>query len=230
MQKPTAGLLLIISLLMLFLLPQTLLAAHASRDAGALADSLRERGIHPLLATGLISMIPIFELRGGIPVGIALFKLNPVAVYFTCVVCNLIPVLPILLLLSPIRRLLEKVPPFRGMFRYLQRKAEKNRSLIERYEEVGLTLFVGIPLPVTGAWTGSVVAEILGLRVMKSFLFISLGVCLAGIIVTLLTLLKFYGLIAALAILLSFFVVYIIRIRKSLTSNRTHPEGTRGIS
>jgi uncharacterized membrane protein len=205
-------------LLMVLLTTPTVL--FAVRDAGSVADSLRERGFSPLLITGLISMIPIFELRGGIPVGIALFKLNPMAVYFTCVVFNLIPVLPILLLLNPLRKLLSRVPPFRGLFRFLARRAERNQRLIERYEEIGLTLFVGIPLPVTGAWTGSVVAEVLGLRVMKSFLFITLGVVLAGIIVTMLTMLRVYGIIGALIILLTFTAVYIIRVRRDLKSRK----------
>jgi uncharacterized membrane protein len=161
-------------------------------------------------------MIPIFELRGGIPVGIALFKLNPLAVFLTCVVFNLVPVLPILLLLDPLRKALARVPPFRGLFRMLERRARKNQRLIERYEEVGLTLFVGIPLPITGAWTGSVVAEILGLRVWKSFLFIAIGVVLAGILVTMLTMLGVYGIVGAVVILLSFIVVYIVKIRRGL--------------
>jgi len=202
--------------------PTLLLAA---RDAGSVADSLRERGIPPLLVTGLISMIPIFELRGGIPVGIALFKLHPVTVYFTCVVFNLIPVLPILLLLNPLRRLLSRVPPFRGLFRYLERKAARNKRLIERYEEIGLTLFVAIPLPVTGAWTGSIIAEVMGLKVMKSFLSITLGVALAGIIVTMLTLLRIYGLVGALAILLTFLIVYIIRAHRDLRSGKEEKAG-----
>jgi uncharacterized membrane protein len=206
---------LTIACLALFLLPAVLLGAA---DAGHFADGLRERGIPPLLVAGLISMIPIFELRGGIPVGIALFKLHPIAVYFTCVVFNLIPVLPILLLLSPIRRLLEKWPPFRGLFRFLRRKAERNQRIVERYEEMGLALFVGVPLPITGAWTGSLVAEILGLRVIKSFLFIAVGVGLAGIIVTMLTMLGKYGIIGALIILFTFGIVYIARIRKDRAS------------
>jgi uncharacterized membrane protein len=197
----------------------------AARDAGSVADSLRERGIPPLLVTALISMIPIFELRGGIPVGIALFKLHPATVYFTCVVFNLIPVLPILLLLNPLRRLLSRVPPFRGLFRYLERKAARNKRLIERYEEIGLTLFVAIPLPVTGAWTGSIIAKVMGLKVMKSFLSIIPGVALAGIIVTMLTLLRIYGLIGALAILLTFLIVYIFRARRDLRSEKEEKSG-----
>jgi uncharacterized membrane protein len=197
---------------------------HSASDAREIADRLRNRGIHPLLIAGLISMIPIFELRGGIPVGIALFGLNPLSVYFTCVVFNLVPILPVLLLLSPIRRILEKVVPFRGLFSFLQRKAESNRELVERYEEMGLTLFVGIPLPVTGAWTGSIIAEIMGLRVMKSFLFITLGVCLAGLVVTMLTLLRLYGLIITLLILSSFSVVYVLRIRRRMRRDRAAVE------
>lgn len=222
MRRPCTALVFALFVVLLITSPTLLLAA---RDAGSVADSLRERGIPPLLVAGLISMIPIFELRGGIPVGIALFKLHPVTVYFTCVVFNLIPVLPILLLLNPLRRLLSRVPPFRGLFRYLERKAAKNKRLIERYEEIGLTLFVAIPLPVTGAWTGSIIAEVMSLKVMKSFLSITLGVALAGIIVTMLTLLRIYGLVGALAILLTFLIVYIIRARRDLRSGKEKKTG-----
>ena len=222
MRRSCTALVFALFIVLLITSPTLLLAA---RDALNVADSLRERGIPPLLVTGLISMIPIFELRGGIPVGIALFKLHPVTVYFTCVVFNLIPVLPILLLLNPLRRLLSRVPPFRGLFRYLERKAARNKRLIERYEEVGLTLFVAIPLPVTGAWTGSIIAEVMGLKVMKSFLSITLGVALAGIIVTMLTLLRVYGLVGALAILLTFLIVYIFRARRDLRSEKEEKAG-----
>ena len=222
MRRPCTALVFALFVVLLITSPTLLLAA---RDAGSVADSLREWGIPPLLVAGLISMIPIFELRGGIPVGIALFKLHPVTVYFTCVVFNLIPVLPILLLLNPLRRLLSRVPPFRGLFRYLERKAAQNKRLIERYEEIGLTLFVAIPLPVTGAWTGSIIAEVMGLKVMKSFLSITLGVALAGIIITMLTLLRIYGLVGALAILLTFLIVYIIRARRDLRSGKEKKAG-----
>jgi uncharacterized membrane protein len=185
---------------------------RASRFARALSD----RGIPPLIATGLLSMLPIFELRGGIPVGVAVLDLNPLAVYAVCVLFNLIPVLPILLLLKPLRRILGKVPPFRGIFRYLDRKVARQRATIERYEELGLTLFVGIPLPVTGAWTGSILAALLDLRIGRSFLFIFLGVLLAGILVTLLTLLRMYGLIAAAALLIGFAAVYLLRLKREV--------------
>ena len=73
-------------------------------------------------------------------------------------------------------------------------------------------LFVAIPLPVTGAWTGSLVAVVMGLNVVKSFLFISLGVLIAGVVVTLLTVLGTTGIILAVAILLTFIIVYTVNI------------------
>jgi uncharacterized membrane protein len=186
--------------------------AFCSEKAADTARSLEERGVNPLLVTGLISMLPIFELRGGIPIGIALLKQHPALVYLVAVVFNVIPILPILLFLNPLRRLLEKLPVFNSFFRFLSRRAEKNRALVERYEELGLMFFVAIPLPVTGAWTGSLVAVLMGLKIGKSFLFILGGVLIAGIIVTLLTLLETLGILLAAALLSIFALVYILKL------------------
>jgi uncharacterized membrane protein len=197
--------------------------ALGSERAVEVARTLRDRGIGPLMATGIISMVPIFELRGGIPIGIALFKENPFLVYLISVVCNIIPVLPILLFLNPLRKLLENLPLFRGLFRFLTLRAEKNRALIERYEEFGLMLFVAVPLPVTGAWTGSLVAVLMGLKILKSFLFISAGVLVAGLIVTILTVLGRLGIILAAALLLIFAAVYVINILISNAKGEKNP-------
>jgi uncharacterized membrane protein len=206
---------------MFFLASPILLGADGTESAGELANKLREHGIHPLIIAGFISMIPIFELRAGIPVGIALFKLNPLAVCMVCILFNIVPVLPVLLLLNPARRLLEHLRPFKKFLQFFTTRALKNRELIERYEEFGLALFVGIPLPVTGAWTGSLIAVILNLSVIKSFLFISLGVLLAGVIVTLISLLGIHGIIAATVILTLYGVVYLRKvIRKKNTEQR----------
>jgi uncharacterized membrane protein len=186
--------------------------AFCSEKAIDTARSLEKRGVNPLLVTGLISMLPIFELRGGIPIGIALLKQHPALVYMVSVVFNVIPIFPILLFLNPLRRLLEKLPIFYGFFRFLSRRAEKNRALVERYEEIGLMFFVAIPLPVTGAWTGSLVAVLMGLKIGKSFLFILGGVLIAGIIVTFLTLLETLGIIIAAALLSIFALVYILKL------------------
>lgn len=210
---------LIFILFMAVLIPAAAPAETAGDRAADTAHALKEKGLSPLLVTGFVSMVPVFELRGGIPVGIAVLKQNPIFVYIIAVIFNLIPVIPILLLLNPIKKLFENVPVFRGFFKFLTSKAEKNKKIVEKYEEFGLMLFVAIPLPVTGAWTGSLIAVVMGLKVMKSFLFISLGVIIAGVIVTLLTILGTTGIVLAALIIAgftSFYVINIILERKKL--------------
>ncbi len=205
-------------------------SSYGAESAEEYALGLTQRGMAPLLVTGLTSVLPIFELRGGIPVGILLFKLHPAAVYAACVLFNLVPVLPILFLLLPLKRALERIPLFRRFFDLLLRRVERNRRLIERYEEFGLLLFVAVPLPVTGAWTGSLIAVILGLKTAKSFLFIALGVLTAGVIVTVITLLGAIGVCIAAALLLAAVGIWIFRLlgkRKSTAwvknDGRRHP-------
>lgn len=202
----------LVCIILFFLFVAIALPVFCAERAEIAARSLKERGIAPILIAGLISMVPIFELRGGIPIGIAVFKQNPFAVYFIAVCFNLIPVFPVLLFLNPVKRLLGRLPGFRGFFQFLSKRAEKNRELMEKYEEFGLMLFVAVPLPVTGAWTGSLVAVLMGLNTVKSFLFIAGGVLIAGVVVTLLTLLGKIGIILASGMLLSFILVYIFKI------------------
>jgi uncharacterized membrane protein len=201
--------------------------SYGAESAEEYALGLTQRGMAPLLVTGLISMLPIFELRGGIPVGIAVFKLHPAAVYAACVLFNLVPVLPILFLLLPLKRALERIPLFRRFFDLLLRRVERNRRLIERSREFGLLFFVAIPLPVTGAWTGALIAVIMGLKTAKSFLFIALGVLTAGVIVTLITLLGEAGILIAAALLLCAIGIWISRLlkeRKNAASAKTTAE------
>ena len=195
----------------------------ASGRASHAAEALRSNGIPPLLVTGLIAMVPIFELRGAIPVGVALFKLDIFAVFAVAVLFNIVPVLPILLFLKPIRRFLERKGFLGGFFDYVEKRAEKNRSLVERYEEFGLALFVAVPLPATGAWTGALIAVIFGLKPLKSFLFVSLGVLGAGVVVTLFTVLGRIGIAAASVLLLGTVAVYALKLMRAR-------RGTRGDS
>ena len=126
--------------------------------------------------------MPLSELRGGIPLALYL-GFSPLESYILGVVGNLIPVPFILLLLDKIKNI--KIKFISKAYLEITKRVEKKRDLIERYGYVGLTLFVAVPLPVTGAWTGSLLAFLLGLNKFKSFLAISVGVSLAGIIVTL---------------------------------------------
>ena len=86
---------------------------------------------------------------------------------------------------------------FERFFNWLFERARRRGRMIEKYERIGLALFVAVPLPVTGAWTGSLVAVLLGLRVKTAFISIAIGVFIAGIIVTTLSLLGWLGALIA---------------------------------
>lgn len=145
------------------------------------------------------SMLPVIELRGAIPMAFAL-GLPWWQAYLISVVGNLIPVPFILLLINLVIKWMasSKVTFFNKIANFLLKKVEKNRERIEKYSFWGLFLFVAIPLPMTGAWTGSLVAAVVGVKPLKAFLSVLLGVLLAGVIVTLIV----YGGIGFLAWLL----------------------------
>lgn len=104
-----------------------------------------------------------------------------------CIIGNLLPIPFVLLFIEKILLFMEKWKPTKGVALWLRNKAEKNKGKIEQYEFWGLVLFVGIPLPGTGAWTGSLVAALLHLPRRKAFLACVLGVLLAAFIMTILS-------------------------------------------
>ena len=132
------------------------------------------------------SMLPVIELRGAIPMAFAL-GLPWWQAYLISVLGNLLPVPFILLLINAVIKWMSssKVPFFNKIADFLLKKVEKNRERIEKYSFWGLCLFVAIPLPMTGAWTGSLVAAVVGMKPQKAFISAFLGVLLAGVIVTL---------------------------------------------
>ena len=142
----------------------------------------------------LISMIPIIELRGAIPLGAA-FGLPWWQNYLIAVVGNLLPVPIILLFVKSVLNWMSKcrVKLFNKIANKMYEKAEKNRDKIERYAFWGLTLFVAIPLPATGAWTGTLVAALFDMKFWKSLLSALIGVMIAGVVMTLVS----YGVVAA---------------------------------
>ena len=132
------------------------------------------------------SMLPIIELRGAIPMAFAMSRPWWQA-YLISVVGNLLPVPFILLLINVVLKWMSgsKIEFFNKIANFLYRKVEKNRAKIEKYSFWGLCLFSTIPLPVTGAWTGSLVAAVIGMKPWKAFLSALLGVLIAGLVVTL---------------------------------------------
>ena len=142
----------------------------------------------------LCSMIPIIELRGAIPLGAAM-GLPWWECYILSIIGNMIPV-PFILLF--IRKILEwmiksEIKLFYKFANWIERKAEKNRAKIEKYSFWGVCFFVAIPLPVTGAWTGSLVAATINMKFWKAMLSALLGVMIAGVVMTL----GSYGIVAA---------------------------------
>ncbi len=132
------------------------------------------------------SMLPIIELRGAIPMAFA-FGLPWWQAYIISVVGNLLPVPFILLMINSVIKWMasSKVKFFNKIANFLLEKVEKKRDRIEKYSFWGLCLFIAIPLPVTGAWTGALVAAVIGMKPWKAFISALLGVMMAGVIVTL---------------------------------------------
>ncbi len=136
------------------------------------------------------SMIPIIELRGAIPMGWA-FGLPWWQTYIIAVLGNLLPVPFILLFINTIIKWMasSKIKFFNKFANWLLQKAEKNRAKIEKYAFWGVALFVAVPLPVTGAWTGSLVAAVIDMKFWKALLSALIGIMIAGVIMTVI----FYG-------------------------------------
>jgi uncharacterized membrane protein len=155
----------------------------------ALIDFLMSGGKE--LGVFLCSMVPVIELRGAIPLGWFLEPQTPWwLTYLLAVAGNMLPVPFILLLIRQVLTVMEKMPIkfVRAFAAWLRRKAEKNTDKIQRFGFWGLCFFIAIPLPVTGAWTGSLVAATIRMNFWRAMLSALLGVMIAGVIVTLICL------------------------------------------
>ena len=146
---------------------------------------LHETPLGETLLTMLISMLPVVELRGGLPAGVAMGLPIPVA-FAASLVGNMIPVPFIILFVRPLFRWVRiHIPKLEGFISHLEARAEAKSADVLRYQTWGLLIFVAIPLPGTGAWTGALVAALMGLRIKFALPAIGAGVAAAGVIVTL---------------------------------------------
>ena len=135
--------------------------------------------------TLLATVLPISELRGGIPLGIS-FGLDPLFTFFIAVVANALIFFPIFFILRLFYdKLLYRIPLFD---KYLDSLRRRGKPKVDKYGFWGLLLFVAVPLPVTGAYTGTILAWLLGMDWRKAFPAVGLGVIVAGVIVLLITL------------------------------------------
>lgn len=135
------------------------------------------------VALFIVSMIPLIELRGSIILGAAL-NMNWLSVFLISVIGNLIPIPFIILLVRPVFAWLKKTRLLSGLVTRFEAKLLQKADKVTRYESIGLAIFVGIPLPGTGAWTGAGIAALLGMRLKPALLSITVGVIAAGVIMT----------------------------------------------
>ncbi len=139
----------------------------------------------------IISLMPILELRGGL-IAAALLGLPPVPAYIISIIGNLIPIPLILWLLDYVFDFMKKHNILKKFVLFCERKGNEKKDKIEKLGFWGLVLFVGVPLPGTGAWTGCLIATILRMDKKKAFLAATLGVIMASIIMMLIS----YGVLA----------------------------------
>ena len=140
----------------------------------------------------IISLMPILELRGGL-IAAALLKLDPLPSYIISIVGNIIPIPLILWFLDSVFAFMKKHNILKKIVLFCEKKGNEKKGKIEKYGFWGLVLFVGLPLPGTGAWTGCLIATILRMNRKKAFLAAMLGVLMASIIMMLIS----FGLLRA---------------------------------
>lgn len=153
----------------------------------SLAEALST--IPPQIATLIIAMIPIAELRGAIPVAVGIYKLPIGEAAIISIIGNMLPVWFLLLFFDRLSTFLAANSKFMAhiLEKIYERTRRKLSENVMKYGVLALTLFVAIPLPVTGAWTGSLAAHVFGLPKKKAFFAILLGVIIAAIVISTLT-------------------------------------------
>ena len=139
------------------------------------------------LAIVLLSLIPVAELRLAIPVAIIMYDIHPVEAFFFACIGNLIPVPFIILFIRKIFAWMKKFKIFRKLVTKLEEKGQSKQETVKKYKFWGLFIFVAIPFPGTGAWTGALIAALMDMRLKDALPSITLGVVTAGVIVTILS-------------------------------------------
>jgi uncharacterized membrane protein len=134
----------------------------------------------------IISAMPIVELRAGIPIGIGAFHLNPITTLLLAIIGNAIPIIPLLLFLEPFfKKVATFSPILERMLGFILKKTRQRHSeKIDRYGAIGLFLFVAIPAPGTGVWTGCLLAYLFNIKFRYASICIFWGMLIAGIVVT----------------------------------------------
>lgn len=152
--------------------------------------------VSPRLMTFLIAILPISELRGAIPYALFEGGLEWQEAYLYAVLGNFLPVIPLLLFLESVSNWLRRYRIWDRFFEWFFARTRRKGKMIERFEALGLVLFVAIPLPVTGAWTGCAAAFLFKIPLKMAIPAVACGILIAGCVVTLASMgvISFWGL------------------------------------
>jgi uncharacterized membrane protein len=131
----------------------------------------------------IVAALPISELRGSIPLALS-FGMPITKAFWLSLLGNAIPVIPVLFFLKPVSERLRRFKIFARFFDWLFKRTMKKADTIQKYEALGLAIFVAIPLPMTGAWTGAIAASLLKMRFRYAFIGVMAGILGAGLIVS----------------------------------------------
>ena len=151
-------------------------------------------GLPAWLITLIISATPIIELRGAIPIATTILNMSIELAFLLGIVGSVLPIFPILLGLDLATKFAHKIPAFAKFLDWLFARTRAKSQQIEKYEFWGLVLFIGVPLPGTGVWTGTLAAYLFGLSRLKTFIAGILGTTMAAFIMVLLIILGRWGL------------------------------------
>ncbi len=152
----------------------------------AFVEFLESYNIPTELIPFIVSLFPVLELRGGM-IAARILEIDFIQAFLVCYLGNMIPIPFILLFIRKIFKLMRKVKFLGKIVDKLEARADKKKGTIEKYKEWGLLIFVAIPLPGTGGWTGALIAALMDLRMKKCLPIIALGVFIAGLIMSLIT-------------------------------------------
>ena len=171
-----------------------------------------------------LSMVPVVELRGTIPLGIAM-KLNPVYTYMVCVIGSSIISVPVVLMFRQVIDYLRHRKYFNKVIRWIDKKIEGRAKKLKAASIIGLIVFVGVPLPTTGSWSGSALASIFKMRVVESLLGIFIGNAIAGAVMLTVSMHVAEGasiellLVALVTIIIGFYLIKNNRNKKNISIN-----------
>lgn len=152
----------------------------------AFVDFLESYNIPTELIPFIVSLFPVLELRGGM-IAARILDINFIEAFLICYLGNMLPIPFILLFIRKIFALMRRSRFLSRIVDRLEKRADKKKGTIQKYKEWGLLIFIAIPLPGTGGWTGALIAALMDLRMKKCLPIIALGVFIAGLIMSLIT-------------------------------------------